>query len=193
MAAMLSLSLLMWVQPPTMGFFLGMLLVSYLALVFVIDLEHCRILRSTNIAGGVLAIILGTIQRGLLPTLLGGLSGFGTMWVVYRLGFLYLKIRGHDLESHLSGLDHKGALGFGDVRLAVVLGFALGWPLVWESQLLGAVLGGLFGLAIVASTIIRRRPLSQALKTLIPYGPPFIIAAYLILFLPGWIGGLFPW
>lgn len=61
----------------------------------------------------------------------------------------------------------RGGMGFGDVKLAGVIGIVLGW-LGWETLVVGAlaafILGGLFGVALLVSR-------SAGAKTAIPFGP----------------------
>ena len=76
-------------------------------------------------------------------------------------------------------LVRPGGMGMGDVKLAAVLGVALGWA-GWGALAVGAfaafVLGGLFGVALLASRRVRR-------GAGIPFGP-WMLAG-------GWIGILF--
>jgi len=70
----------------------------------------------------------------------------------------------------------RGGMGGGDVKLAGVMGLALGWT-GWGALAVGAfaafVLGGLFGLALI---LVRR----AGRKTAIPFGP-WLLAG-------GWVG-----
>lgn len=67
------------------------------------------------------------------------------------------------------------ALGFGDVKLAAVLGAPLGW-LGWPAVLLGGVLplvlGGLAALALLAAGQVRR-------DTPVPFGPALVAGVLL--------------
>jgi leader peptidase (prepilin peptidase)/N-methyltransferase len=71
-------------------------------------------------------------------------------------------------------LIYPGGMGYGDVKLAGVLGLYLGW-LGWEAFAVGAfgafLLGGLFSLVLVA---LRR----ANLKSGIPFGPWMIAGAW---------------
>jgi leader peptidase (prepilin peptidase) / N-methyltransferase len=75
----------------------------------------------------------------------------------------------------LLGLLPGSPLGFGDVKLAAVLGAPLGW-LGWPAVLLGGVLpvalGGLAALALLATGQIRR-------DTPVPFGPA-LVAGFLL-------------
>jgi leader peptidase (prepilin peptidase)/N-methyltransferase len=68
-----------------------------------------------------------------------------------------------------------GAMGLGDVKLAGVLGLALGW-LGWPELLVGAfgafLTGGLFGLALLAARRASR-------GTGIPFGPWMLLGAWI--------------
>lgn len=74
-------------------------------------------------------------------------------------------------------LAHPPGMGFGDVKLAGVLGLYLGytgWTSLLYATLLGFLLGGVWGVLIVVS----RR---GNLKTAIPFGPFMLAGAVLTL------------
>jgi leader peptidase (prepilin peptidase)/N-methyltransferase len=81
-------------------------------------------------------------------------------------------------------------MGFGDVKLAGLLGLYLGW-LGWGSVLVGTfaafALGGLVGVALMLTRRAGR-------KTAIPFGPHMLAGALLALFVAGpvadWYGSL---
>ena len=67
---------------------------------------------------------------------------------------------------------YPSGLGFGDVRLAGVLGLALGylgWGEVWVGIYAGFVLGGLIGLALRLTKVVRQRH--------VPFGPFMLLGA----------------
>ena len=86
---------------------------------------------------------------------------------------------------------YPGGMGFGDVKLAGLLGLYLGW-LGWSSVLVGAfagfLLGGLVGVALLATRRATRR-------TAIPFGPARLAGAVLALFAAGpiadWYGSFY--
>lgn len=96
------------------------------------------------------------------------------------------------LWSFYLGLSllHRGGLGFGDVKLAGLLGLFLGW-LGWGWVLVGAfagfLLGGLYGAALLLARRADRR-------TAVPFGPAMLAGALLALFVAApvmhWYGGL---
>ncbi|MFD8060760.1 prepilin peptidase [Streptomyces cyaneofuscatus] len=104
--------------------------------------------------------------------LLGGaalLPGHAGSWVSGLLGGLVLG--GFYL---LLFLINPNGMGFGDVKLALALGVALGWY-GWEVLFLGGFAGFLFGAAYGLGLVLLRR---AGRRTGIPFGP-FMIAGAL--------------
>ncbi len=102
-------------------------------------------------------VLLGTAAgfAGDWHRIIGMLAGAAILW----LGFGLL----HLLQ--------RGGLGFGDVKLAGLLGLYLGfagWSEVWWGPFIAVVLGGLWSLALVAT----RR---AGLRSSVAFGP-FLIA-----------------
>lgn len=147
---------------------LGALLFTSLAFTFVVDLEH-RLIYDLAVFPPLLAILIiaALLNRGALPALLfaGVLSGglflllYGAGWAIYR----------------------QEALGFGDVKLAALLGVATGWPAITTA--LGITVAGGFVTALLllgAGTATR--------KAYIPFGVFMALATvYTVLTSP------FPW
>ncbi|MFC4058209.1 prepilin peptidase [Planomonospora corallina] len=85
---------------------------------------------------------------------------------------------------------YPGGMGFGDVKLAGLLGLYLGW-LGWSAVVVGTfaafLLGGLAGAALLVTGRAGR-------KTAVPFGPAMLAGALLALFAAGpiaaWYGGL---
>ena len=181
-----------WLFPSkALGIPLGMLVIVYFGIITVIDLEHRLILHPTSLAGAVLGLIVGTVIHsradglllGAAKSLLGGLFGFGVMFLLYQFGTLVARYRARRMQGSGQAPDDEEALGGGDVYLAGVLGLMLGWPFIWDALLLGVLLGGLISFLFIAALLVRRRYSSDALMTFIPYGPYFIIGAFYKLFL----------
>jgi prepilin signal peptidase PulO-like enzyme (type II secretory pathway) len=186
-------SLNIWLQPPgNLGFVIGLILAVYFAVVFIIDLEHRLILHPTSIFGAVLGFIIGFLQHGFLPTLVGGLAGLGLMLSFYYMGVIFSRFRARRMRASGKETDDEEALGAGDVILVTILGLMLGWPLIWFGLLFGILLGGAISLIIVLWLVISRRYGENALMLFIPYGPYFITSAALIIYFPASLANILP-
>lgn len=183
-----------WLVPSkALGIPLGMIVLVYFGIVTVIDLEHRLILHPTSLAGALIGLIAGTLLNnrlhdnnllaGLGMSLLGGLFGFGIMFLFYQLGAVIARYRARKLQAAGQQDDEEEALGGGDIYLLGVLGLLLGWPFIWDALLLGVLLGGAFSLLYLLALVVRRRYSSEALMNFIPYGPYFIASAFYLLFL----------
>src|SRR5512143_1199827 len=107
LAGMLGLSLYSWLQPHRMGYALSILLLTYFAVVVIIDLEHRLILRPTSAVGTVLALGIGWWLHGALSTALGGLAGVVIMGILYYLGVLFSRLRNRRLRMSGQPLDQE--------------------------------------------------------------------------------------
>ena len=183
-----------WLNPPkALEFPLWMIVLVYFGILIVIDMEHRLILYPTSVFGAVLGLIVGTsihsqindngLLAGLGYSLLGGLFGFGIMFLLYKFGEIVARYRARKMAAAGQAGDEEEALGGGDVYLAGVLGLMLGWPFIWYALLLGVILGGLISIVFLLTLVVRRRYSSEALMTFIPYGPYFIISAIYFLFI----------
>lgn len=175
-AVLLIATLYMWVDPSKrLGFWLSFILLIFLAVVFVIDVEHRLILHPVSLTGAVLGLGIGIYLHGLTTTLIGGAVGFGSMLVLYYLGEVFTrymsKRRGEQID--------EVALGFGDVNLAGIIGLLLGFPLVIFGLLFAILVGGAFSLLLVLVMLFRRK--YQAF-TAIPYGPFLILSVLYALY-----------
>jgi uncharacterized membrane protein len=172
------------INPPAkLGYFLGLILIIYFGVIFVIDLEHRLILHETSIFGALLGLAVGTVSHGISDTLKGGLSGLLIMLAFYGLGVLFIRIRTKRMLALGQEADDEEALGTGDVILVTILGFIVG-TMIWFCLLYAILLGGLFSLFIILWLVISGRYHKNALMTFIPYGPYFIIVAALIVYFP---------
>lgn len=169
-------ALYVWLVPLSrLNFPLALLLLTYLGIVLVIDLEHRLILHPVSIVGALLGFGIGLYAHGLKPTLIGGAFGFGVMLVFYFLGEAFArqmsKRRGQEIE--------EVALGFGDVNLSGITGLLLGWPVILAGLLFTIFVGGLASLLVIVVLLLRKR--YQAF-TPIPYAPFLILSILLYLF-----------
>ena len=181
-----------WLFPSkALGFPLGAIVLIYFGIITIIDLEHRLILHPTSIFGAILGFIVGTyihsraggMLSGIGTSLIGGLFGFGVMYLLYQFGALISRYRAKKLQAAGQTDDEEEALGGGDVYLLGVLGLMLGWPFIWNALLLGVVFGGIVSFLFIITLLVRRSYSNDALMTFIPYGPYFIITAFYMLFL----------
>ena len=181
-----------WLVPSkALGLPLSLIVLIYFGIITVIDLEHRLILHPTSLFGAVLGLIVGTVIHsrtdgilyGVGKSLLGGLVGFGVMFLIYQFGTLVARIRARKMQAAGLPDDEEEALGGGDVYLAGVLGLMLGWPFIINALMYGVLLGGLVSFLFIFVLAVRRRYSSEAFMTFIPYGPYFIFGAFYVLFL----------
>ena len=183
-----------WLFPPkALGLPLSLVVLTYFAVITIIDLEHRLILHPTSLFGAALGLFVGiTIYNGALglpllnamgSSLLGGLIGFGFMYALYLIGMFVARYRARKMQAEGQADDEEEALGGGDVYLAGVLGLMLGSQFILNGLMSGILLGGLVSLVLVVVLMLRRRYLSQSLMTFIPYGPYLIAGAFRVLFL----------
>ncbi len=176
-AIFIALGGIFWLYPPhRVGIWGGMILMSYFAVVFVIDLEHKLILRPTNIAGVLICGYLGWTMHGIKDTLLGGIAGFGIMLVLYYFGVIFTSMLSRRREEPMDEV----ALGFGDVTLSLILGLLLGWPGITAGLFFAVLAGGLgSGVYLLVNKLTR----GYENFTAIPYAPFLLLGAAVLIFL----------
>ena len=170
--------LFIWVFPHNrLPFAVEALLLVYMGLIIVIDIEHRLVLGPLSMAGVVIGGMAGIFLHGWLLTLLGCLAGFLIMYGIYWLGRFFSAWMSKRNKQEVE----KEALGFGDVYIAGIIGLVLGWPGVTAGLVLGIILGGVFsGLFLLGMAIFKR----YRYFTTIPYAPFLIIATILLIFWP---------
>ncbi len=77
----------------------------------------------------------------------------------------------------------RGGMGWGDVKLAALIGLVTGFPLVFIALLIGVILGGVVAVLLLAFKIKRR-------KEAIPFGPFLAIATIVTLL---WGNSILSW
>jgi leader peptidase (prepilin peptidase)/N-methyltransferase len=169
-------ALWLWNSPHVhLGFWAGIIILAYLGLVAIIDLEHRLILHPVSVFGAILGLVTGIWLHGTKSTLLGGVAGFAVMLVLYYLGTILMgwlaRKRGQILEEE--------ALGFGDVNLSGVLGLILGWPGILIGLVLTILIAGVVSFVYLLVAVITRR---YRYDMAVPYGPFLISGAIALLF-----------
>jgi leader peptidase (prepilin peptidase)/N-methyltransferase len=146
------------------------LLVFVFTLIAVIDIEHRLILWRVVVPAALAVAVAQGLTRGWVPTLEGGLAGYGIVFGMFLFGQLFSMTVA---QMHGRPLDEI-AFGGGDVNLAALAGLAVGWPGVLLMVLATVVSGGVFALAFIVVQKVRGR---YNPYTAFPYGPFFILGA----------------
>ena len=172
----LAATVYIWLNPPTrLNFLLAYILLAYLGVVFVIDWEYRLIMHPVSITGAILGLGVGFYANGLVPTLLGGAFGFGSMLLLYYLGEVFTRY----MSKRRGEVIDEVALGFGDVNLCGVTGLLLGWPVILAGILFTIFAGGIGSLLVIAYMLVRKR---YNAFTPIPYAPFLIFSVLFYLF-----------
>lgn len=170
-------------------FVAGATVILVFILIVVIDVEHRLILWSVVWPAAVAIGLLGIITpgHGLVKTVLGGLAGYAITLGIFLLAELLSRllqlVRGQPLA--------EVAFGGGDVNLAGIIGFAVGWPGILLSLMIAVLAGGVFSFVYIMVQLIRRRYVPY---TALPYGP-FLVFGALSIYLYGkeiaawWLAG----
>jgi prepilin signal peptidase PulO-like enzyme (type II secretory pathway) len=166
-----------WLYPKhNLPFVLTYLLLVYFILMIVIDIEHrLIIINPLGYIGLALGLITGIVLHGFYSTFIGGAVGFGITLILYYFGKWFAQF----LSKRRGQVVDEEALGFGDVFLSIIMGFALGWPGIVAGLLLGIILGGLFSLGYLLIKLIKRQYQNNLV---IPYAPFLIMGLLILLF-----------
>jgi leader peptidase (prepilin peptidase)/N-methyltransferase len=131
--------------------------------IFVIDLEQGLILNKVVYPAMVVALLLSlypwpwfteSIGMRVAYAALGGAIGFAILFLIAVIS--------------------RGGMGWGDVKLAALIGLATGFPLVFLAIIMAAILGGIVAVALV---IAKKRERREA----IPFGPFLALATMITL------------
>jgi len=153
----------------------------------IIDLEHRLILNKIVYPAAVVALIIGVFQPPLgvidislpWPTVASGVNGMVSSITGGAAGFILLLI---------PAVIYPAGMGWGDVKMAALIGLVTGFPLVFVALFMGIVCGGLVaGLLLLLKMKGRKEP--------IPFAP-FLSLATIFTLLWGsntldWYLGLF--
>jgi leader peptidase (prepilin peptidase)/N-methyltransferase len=136
---------------------------SLFIIIFVIDLEHGLILNKVVYPGMVVALLLALYPWPWL-----------TQSIVMRVAYAALGGGIGFVIFLLIALVSRGGMGWGDVKLAALIGLATGFPLVFLAIIMGAILGGIVAVALMIAKKRKRRET-------IPFGPFLAVAAMITL------------
>jgi leader peptidase (prepilin peptidase)/N-methyltransferase len=141
-------------------------------IIFVIDLEQGLILNKVVYPGMVVALLLAlypwpwlteSMVMRVAYAALGGGIGFAIFLLI--------------------AIASRGGMGWGDVKLAALIGLATGFPLVFLAIIMGAILGGIVAVALMIAKKRKRRET-------IPFGPFLALAAMVTLL---WGSNILSW
>jgi leader peptidase (prepilin peptidase)/N-methyltransferase len=149
-------------EPPNL--IINSFYIAVLLLVIVIDLEHRLILNVVTFPVTALALLGSLVvtseENTLRLAIVGAATGFILFYIVYWLGKM---------------LFGPGALGYGDVKLAMAMGAMLGFHRILFALALAILLGGIVSvLVLVVNRSVNRR-------TYLPYGQYLAIAGIIML------------
>ena len=152
--------------------------VSIFMVILVIDFEHGLILNKIVYPAMVVTLLLSVFftiflpQVGIVPDIAWAAVGGGIGFVVFLL----------------IAVVSRGGMGFGDVKLAALIGLVTGFPLVIVALIMGMILGGLVAVVLLGFKIKKR-------KEAMPFGPFLAVAAIVTLLwgsdILNWYMGIF--
>ncbi len=143
--------LLFWHFGLTASFGIAALFSCIFIIIMVIDWEHGLILNKVVYPSLIIAVIISLVLslnqpdwQIIIDELIGGAAGFILFFLIVMVS--------------------RGGMGFGDVKMAGLIGLALGWKIGLVAILIGIILGGVTAIVLLALKIKRR-------KQAIPFGP----------------------
>ena len=156
-------SLLYWYYGLSLMLGFSLIYALLLTLIFVIDIERQLILDTVVYPGMGLALAFSLFYPGFSPfdplegvkqAALGGAIGLVLMLIAFLIS--------------------RGGMGFGDVKMAALVGLIVGFPRVFIALFLSVIAGGLVaGVLLAARLKTRRQP--------IPFGPFLAGGAMLVV------------
>ena len=166
-------ALLYWYYGLTASLGISLVFFCLLIIIFVIDIKHQLILDRIVYPGMVLALALSCLNPEMgneiwirpLNSLAGGAAGLAVMLLIFLI------------------LMSRGGMGFGDVKMAALLGLMTGFPSVFIALFLGMIIGGLTAIFLLAFRLSKR---GEA----IPFGPFLAIGTMLTVI---WGGPILNW
>ncbi len=148
---------------PDLGFMIyEWIIFSFLVLIFVFDLKHYIIPDKVVYPAIVVAILFIILNlyivnhKSIIGPLAAGLSAsafFLLIWLVSRGKWM----------------------GFGDVKLAFLMGLFLGWPNILVGLFLAFLMGSIVGLILIALK-------KKKMKSEVPFGPFLVLGTFVGLF-----------
>ncbi len=134
---------------------------SVLMLVTVTDFEHRMIPNRAIIPAMVIAALVSPLMfgPGWWLALVGGAIGYGFFWLTVQLG------------ERILG---RGAMGWGDVKLAAFVGLITGFPGIVTALVITIIAGGVLSLILLLTRVVN-------LRSGIPYGPFICLGGFITM------------
>jgi leader peptidase (prepilin peptidase) / N-methyltransferase len=138
------------------GFHIDLPIVLFYCCLFIIlmvvDLEHNLILNKVTYPAMVVALIISvfTPDPGIVDAAIGGGIGLGLFLLV--------------------ALISRGGMGWGDVKMAALIGLVTGYPLIFIALVLAIIFGGLVAIMLL---LFKKKGRKEG----IPFGPYLSLAA----------------
>ena len=127
-----------------------------LIVLFAIDLEHQILPDRITLPGIAIGLACSiALPPGPVMSLAGAVAGGGILWAIAEIWYRLRKV---------------DAMGFGDVKMLAMVGAFLGLPLVLVTFVLATMIGGIVGVALIAT---RRANMATA----VPFGTMLAVAA----------------
>jgi leader peptidase (prepilin peptidase)/N-methyltransferase len=146
---------------------------AIMLLITVIDMEHRLILFVVIVPSCLFALLAGAVSpeqgRSFTEYLIGGAVGFGLFFAMFLGGGLFTAAVQRD----------EVAFGFGDVMLATLSGFMLGWRAFIFAALITVFVGALGSLLYMFGRALVRR--HYRWFTPLPYGPYIVLGTLIML------------
>lgn len=149
------LGLLFWFYGFSLLFFQWAILYLLLLPLFFIDIEHKLLPDALTIPGIFIGLGFRMVSGNLWQSPLGAAMGGGLFFLIYLLW--------------------KGGMGGGDIKLALMVGAFLGYPLVLVWFFLSFILGAIGGIVGLAFFKLKG-------KSAIPFGPYMAVGALITAF-----------
>ena len=165
----------------TIGNFLGwapiiyqMLLLVFLETIFIFDLKH-YLIPDDAISGAIILAIIFQVIEGLTASYSGidiavlpyifSLITNRILAIVFAGGFLWF----------LAFISKEKWMGWGDVRLALLMGLILGYPNALIALFIAFIIGAIIGLVLILTK-------KESLKGMVPFAPFLIIGTITVFY-----------
>ena len=137
------------------------LFIAVLILIIIIDLENRLILDVVTLPMTLLALLFSLVLPGInfISALLGAVLGLALFLMIYGVAKVTFG---------------PGAIGQGDIKLAMLMGAMLGVPHILIALMMGIFLGGIISAVLLGARLVTR-------DAYLPYGQYLAIAAIVML------------